>query len=647
MQPVGPATWNWPAPSWRNESRPALGPVIGSARKRGLLCAWALSCAGLPGNAMALHLSTRASGLGPEQVGAAEALYADVTARLPPRWRDALGEVVVEWRSDMRGEVVGRSRGTRQHGRLVLDLRLLDPSASLAGQPADALARRTLVHELAHLYDRSAQGGLSRDPRLLDLAGWQRRPWRWAGRGTNAMRDRSPDLYELTRPAEFVAVNLEDFVLDPQYACRRPQLAGYFAARFGLPDPALACRSGLPLLDAGEGGRLSVMQLDPERVAGIDYLFAEGNDTPMSHWGHAMLRLVICAPGRPRGPDCRLDLAWHRVISFRAFVDDVQVSSWRGLTGRYPSRLYVLPLDRVVDDYTRTELRGLRSLPLRLDHGEITGLLLRAAQLQWSYDGRYFFLSNNCAVETWKLLHDGVPRLAALPLGGITPTGLLRRLTRTGVADASVLDDPRQARKLGYVFDAASAHYQAMFDVVRGTLAVPQHTVVQWLDLPPERRARWIGQADIKASAALLLLEEAAQRRAELQARSALKRRWLSGSRKELPPALRALFDEEGLAGRPAELAGGGYGLPQADEVTRIEAALDVRNATFGDAAEASWRRQLEALLPEAERARLHGIDANLDAIGQRLRHLHEAAGGPPLVMSADQPAKATTWPSP
>jgi hypothetical protein len=68
-----------------------------------------------------------------------------------------------------------------------------------------------------------------------------------------------------------------------------------------------------------------------------------------------------------------------------------------------------------------------------------------------------------------------------------------------------------------------------MFDVVRGTLAVPQHTVVQWLDLPPERRARWIGQADIKASAALLLLEEAAQRRAELQARSALKRRWLSG----------------------------------------------------------------------------------------------------------------------
>lgn len=53
------------------------------------------------------------------------------------------------------------------------------------------------------------------------------------------------------------------------------------------------------------------------------------------------------------------------------------------------------------------------------------------------------------------------------------------------------------------------------------------------------------------------------------------------------------------------------------------------------------------ALLPEAERTRLHGIDANLDAIGRRLRHVHEAAGGPPLVMPADQPAKAATGPSP
>ncbi|MBZ4346157.1 DUF4105 domain-containing protein, partial [Mycobacterium tuberculosis] len=75
-------------------------------------------------------------------------------------------------------------------------------------------------------------------------------------------------------------------------------------------------------------------------------------------WGHSMLRLVICAPGRPRGPDCRLDLAQHRVLSFRAFVGDVQISSWRGLTGVYPSRLFVLPLNQVINEYAQLELGG-------------------------------------------------------------------------------------------------------------------------------------------------------------------------------------------------------------------------------------------------------------------------------------------------
>src|SRR3546814_13852419 len=47
----------------------------------------------------------------------------------------------------------------------------------------------------------------------------------------------------------------------------------------------------------------------------------------VSRWGHSMLRLVICAPDRPRGPDCRLDLDQHLVLSYRAFVGDVQLRS--------------------------------------------------------------------------------------------------------------------------------------------------------------------------------------------------------------------------------------------------------------------------------------------------------------------------------
>ena len=611
--------------------------------------AFALLCAALPGEAgAALRLSTRTGDLDAARALAADALYADVAARLPPHWREALGDVAVEWRGGMNAQTVGRSWGTPGHGRIRLDPRLLDPAAPPSDADADAdaatLARRTLVHELAHLYDRLPQGRLSRDPRLLDLAGWQRRPWRWAGRGANAMRDRSPDAYELHDPAEFVAVNLEDFVLDPQYRCRRPQLAAYFAARFGMPAPAADCAARLPMLSADDG-RLELLEIDPERVAGIDYLFAEGNAVPMSHWGHAMLRLVICAPGRPRGPDCRLDLAYQRVLSFRAFVDDVQVSGWRGLTGRYPSRLYVPGLDEVVEDYTGTELRGLRSLPLRLDRDEIAGVLQRAAQLHWSYDGRYRFLSNNCAVETWKLLHDGVPRLAGLPLASVTPTGLLRRLVRTGVADAGVLDDPQAAVRAGYRFEPASARYQAMFDVLRTALPIPQRTLPRWLDAAPAERAGWVGQADLKAAAAMLLLEEAAQRREMLRARDLLKRRYGAGHGASRADAAGRMLDVENLAGRPAALAAtGGYGLPQADERAAVQAVLRARAEAGMDGAEA-WRRQLVALLPARERARLQAIEANLDAIGARLRRLGREADAPRLP-GVDEDAPAAGLPA-
>src|SRR3546814_19323077 len=100
-----------------------------------------------------------------------------------------------------------------------------------------------------------------------------------------------------------------------------------------------------------------------------------------------------------------------------------------------PICLYLLPLQQVVDEYTRVELRGLQSIPLRLDDTEIAGLLDRAARVHWSYDGRYRFLTNNCAVETWKLLPDGVPRLTEASLYRITPNGLLRLLGPAGRAD--------------------------------------------------------------------------------------------------------------------------------------------------------------------------------------------------------------------
>lgn len=602
-------------------------------------------CLGLlPSAQAALRWQADSTGLNAQQRAAGQALLEDVAARLPRAWREALDDVPVQWRDDLPERVHGRATGG---GRILLPRQLLiDGLGGASGQPALhapawSPARAAVIHELAHLLDRSASGGFSHDPRLLDLAGWQVGTWPrlWLRQQRNPFTDRSPDSYELSSPREYVAVNLEHFVLDADYACRRPALAAYFGSRLSMPLGAVACAPGLPFFE--DEAKTPLMTLDPARVYAVDYLLADGNTQAMSRWGHSMLRLVICAPGRARGPDCRLDLQHHRVLSFRAFIDDVQLSSWGGLTGRYPARLYMLPLMQVIDEYTQVQLRGLRSVPLALSDAEIATLLQRAAQVHWSYDGGYRFIANNCAVETYKLLHDGVPRLVDARLSGITPKGLLQRLERAGIADASVLDDLSQAERAGDYFPAASAHYQAMFDVLRQALPLPQVSVQDWLTLPPAQRARWIDRADLRSAAALLVLEQAARRQQEQAARDALKRRFLSGKNDEAVrqggARLQALLDEEGLFAQPALLLAGqpGYGLPQQAERAVLAADAGQRAARQRQARRA-LQEDAKQWLPETLRLEIDGTENNLATLGERLRMLNRGAGGLQLKLGDD-----------
>uniref|UniRef100_UPI0028A6FBC0 DUF7844 domain-containing protein n=1 Tax=Pseudomonas sp. TaxID=306 RepID=UPI0028A6FBC0 len=477
---------------------------------------------------------------------------------------------------------------------------------------------------------------LSDDPRLLDLAGWQQAVGQRGEReGRNGMVARSPDGYELSNPREFVAVNMEYFLLDPEYACRRPSLQRYFSEHFGWAPPrSQPCPAEFAYLNASSDYQKAPLgKLDPERVYEVDYLFAEANDNWVSRWGHSMLRLVVCAPGRPRGPACRLDLDQHLVLSFRAFVGDIQLSSWDGLTGVYPSRLFILPLAQVIDEYTKVELRSLASIPLRLPREQQDALVRRAAELHWSYDGNYYFLSNNCAVETLKLLRSGTGRSELEGLDSIMPNGLLDSLAGRGLADRSVLDDPKEALRLGYRFDSFRDRYQAMFAVIKQRLAVPQTEVDDWLKQPAARRRPWLERADLQASAALLLLEQAAFRQQLLLAQDELKQRYM-GAEASSDPTLNKAGDtigrmllNSGFLSRPAELLEGGYGLPQPSEWSRLERQTADRQQTLRSLSDDLDKDLRELLLPERRRE-LEDSEANLKLVGEHLRALHRQAGG-------------------
>jgi hypothetical protein len=98
--------------------------------------------------------------------------------------------------------------GRAKAHRLLLRRTLLDgwmarPNGAGLEDPRTRAAIAAVIHELAHFYDRTPRGGLSRDPRLLDLAGWQVSPMKLGLRSAhNAFSDRSPDRTTLESPIE-------------------------------------------------------------------------------------------------------------------------------------------------------------------------------------------------------------------------------------------------------------------------------------------------------------------------------------------------------------------------------------------------------------------------------------------------------------
>ena len=624
-----------------------------------------------------LRLQLDDAALSASERQASQQLLQDALAALPPRFTQQLDrQVRVRWRN-LPAQVYGRAgrfSGIELNAALLPGLSDGSSATTLTSRPHGTVRREllaTVLHELTHLYDRAQRWPeadlrvqracrqrersvgavglpdncrgqtarrftLSDDPLLLDLAGW---PQQVGQRGERAQHnhqiDRSPDRYELSNPREFLAVNMEYFLLDPTYACRRPLLADYLRAHFAwAPANQAACAEGLAYLNAGRDfARQPLGSIDPQRVYQVDYLLAEANDALASRWGHSMLRLVICAPGRPRGPDCRLDLQEHLVLSYRAFVGDVQLSSWDGLTGVYPSRLFVLPLEQVIEEYTKVELRSLASVPLTLSRAQLEQLVIRAAEQHWSYDGQYWFLSNNCAVETLKLLRSGSqhPRLHALD--SIMPNGLLDTLVARGLADRSVLHDSAEALRLGYRFDSFRDRYQAMFSVLQAQLPIEQTQVEDWLALAAQQRQPWFAKADLRTSAALLLLEQAALRRQLLIAQDELKRRYLSGrdqvgsAPNKADGVLQQILANSGFLSRPAELLEGGYGLPQRDEWQRLETESQVRQQRLLHLSN-SLDEQVRTLLEPALLAELEATEANLTGLGEHLRALHTSAGG-------------------
>lgn len=297
----------------------------------------------------------------------------------------------------------------------------------------------TIVHELAHALDFNDKN-FSGSPEFLQRAGFKKGLLKTKNKNTGAMRPADP--YELQNAVEAFAVNAEYFVLDADYACRKPAMFEYMKSILGEDKhPSRSCRINRTVMMSTSAGFFPA-QVDASRVYRIDYLLAAPGKDLSSGFGHSMFRLVMCAPehydpisnkvipATPYGKKCLEDKLFHLVVSYRANVEDATLNYVKGLLGGYPSMLFILNFSDVLDEYNRDELRDVVSYPLTLSEKEKKDVLNKILEDHWNYRGSYKFITNNCAVESYNLLKNALDRSQLNDYRSLSPKGVLEDLDR-------------------------------------------------------------------------------------------------------------------------------------------------------------------------------------------------------------------------
>ncbi len=304
-----------------------------------------------------------------------------------------------------------------------------------------------IIHELTHVKDN--QERMSLDPQFQRIVGVKRVTNNSKKELINHNAATSPDAYEFKNLEESLAVNTEYLFLDPEFECRRPATAQFLANKMKVALKGNCLKNNNVLVQSAylEDNYQLAVSINPDRIYQIHYLFAGQGRELMSRWGHAMFRLVVCAPHRKvPGPECLEDVSHHLALSYRAHMTDFNISYTKGITGEYPSQLFVLRYLEVQQEYTKFELRDLYSIPLKLTQSQKEEFIDLTLERFWTYQGRYYFLNNNCGTEAVKHLSASLTNEESELIGSITPKKIFRDIInkRHDLSDGVIEDLTRE-----------------------------------------------------------------------------------------------------------------------------------------------------------------------------------------------------------
>lgn len=337
----------------------------------------------------------------------------------------------------------------------------------------EEFAQAAVVEGLAKLYDvRFGKTRFSRSLAYQKLTGWQK--WMLQDQWKNRNVVRSPDSREALSPEDHFAVNFGYFVLDEEYACRRPAMNLFFREKFG--EVAHADRACVPNGVVFLSQTRVPVDLSPERIKEVHYLLASPGTSIISGWGHTMIRFIICDDKQ----DCMKDVLEHVVLGYQAMtIDDLSIDHIGGLLGKYPSLLFPYMFSQVESRYIAGELRELLSIPVTFSETEKQLYVYKCLEQYWQYSGRYRFLTHNCATEARDDLQGAFLEPSTFQQKGpITPVGIARKMHKSGLVNAEVFEDEEQAILDGYYFperNPLEELYAELKGLVEGKLKYRAH----------------------------------------------------------------------------------------------------------------------------------------------------------------------------
>jgi len=457
----------------------------------------------------------------------------------------------------------------------------------------------------------------------------------------------SPDPYEFRNLEEAFAVNFEYYQLDDDYPCARPGWSAYFDSLFGVSRGA-DCRAHREILlnsHVTSDNLERRVSLNPDRIYEVHYLHASEGEAMASRWGHAMFRLVVCAPWREApGPDCINDVSHDLVLSYRANIADLTINYIRGLFGSYPSQLFVYELPEIIKEYTRLEFRDLVSVPIAFTRNELETFLAVTLERYWNYEGKYYFLWNHCGTETVRHLAAAAPAKAE-GIGARTPRRIYRTLAVSDAVDKTRIvgivsaDEPSP-----YFFPSMEPEYTAAFNALQVRGLFPDWTLADMIaDSRAPERAELYGalladssftdasRSEREATLAnLLLIERLLQEHEQKKISEGIVRLLLGGDAATLDAVKAAIA---ALNDQPWEVVNaGGYGIPSRAAVDAYLADYPARRAGH-EVIERVLHEELQFAVARAELEALRRLD--------RMLSVHLVAAGQEATESASRHAQS------